>query len=186
MLIILYVKDEVSYDRFHKNVSQIYLMGRKIINPDGSINGTDAYTGYFQGPKFAAAVPEIQAFVRILYGQKDIKNGTDIKPQGVYYVDSNFFSVFSFPLLSGNPKTVLLEPNSIVISEEMAVKHFGSANALGKTILMKDEDKFVPYVVSGVAKNCPQNSSIKFQALMPLKVSKADELNNENWWSIFF
>ncbi len=185
MLIILYVKDEVSYDRFHKGVSQTYLLGRKIINPDGSINGTDGYTGYFQGPKFAAAIPEIQSFVRLIYGQKDIKTGTDIQSQQLYYVDSNFFSVFSFPLISGNRKTVFLEPNSIVISEELAEKQFGTKDALGKTIMMKDDDKFTPYIVSGVAKKCPQNSSIKFQALLPLKISKEDEQNNENWLNFF-
>ncbi len=185
MLIILYVKDEVSYDRFHKNVSNIYLMGRKITNPDGSVAGTDGYTGYFQGPKFAAAIPEIQSFVRMQLGQKDMKTGTEIQSQPFYYVDSNFFSAFSFPLLSGNAKTVLLEPNSIVISEELAVKQFGKTDALGKTIMMKDDDKFAPYVVSGVAKKCPQNSSIKFQALLPLKISKENEQNNENWLNFF-
>ena len=63
----------------------------------------------------------------------------------VLYVDSNFFSVFSFPLLFGNTKNALLEPNSVVLSEDEAKKQFGTVQALGKTILLKDKDKFQPY-----------------------------------------
>ncbi len=185
MLIILYIKDEVSYDRFHKDVDHTYLLGRKIVNPDGSINGTDGYTGLFQGPKFAAAIPGIKSFVRVISGQKDIKTGTDIRSQQVYYVDTNFFSAFTFPLLSGNPATVLQDPNSVVISEELANKQFGSASAMGKIMLLKEGDGFKSYVVSGVAKKCPQNSSIKFQALLPLQVSKEEEQNNETWLNFY-
>ncbi|MCW3119742.1 MAG: transporter permease [Chitinophagaceae bacterium] len=185
MLIILYVKDEVSYDRFHKDVSQIYRIGMKRIKPDGSVDGIGGYTGYFQGPRFTAAIPEIKAFVRIQSNQKDIKTGTEIKSQEMLAVDSNFFSVFSFPLVSGNAKTALLGTNSLVLSEEMAKKQFGTTNAVGKTILVKEEDKFVPYVVTGVAKKCPQNSSIKFDVLFPFKVSREDESNNENWFNFF-
>ncbi|MGZ3874903.1 MAG: ABC transporter permease, partial [Mucilaginibacter sp.] len=64
MLIILYVKDEVSYDRFHKNGDQAFRIVRKITNPDGSVVGMDGYTGYSHGPGFKADIPEIKAFVR--------------------------------------------------------------------------------------------------------------------------
>ncbi len=185
MLIILYVKDEVSYDRFHENVANIYRIDSKNIKPDGSVENSSGYSGYFQGPRFAAAIPEIKYFVRYLQNNLDIKNGTEIKSQEIFYTDSSFFSAFSFPLLSGNRATALKEPNGIVISEDMAKKQFGTTNALGKTMFFKNDDKFEPYVVTGVAKNCPQNSSINFQVLMPIKVSKQDEANNENWFSFF-
>src|SRR6202035_521303 len=94
MLIILYVKDEVSYDRFHKDFSQIYRIGMKRIKPDGSMDGQSGITGYFQGPRFTAGIPEIKAFVRLQGNQIDIKTGTEIKSQEIVYVDSNFFSVF--------------------------------------------------------------------------------------------
>ena len=186
MLIILYVKDEVSYDRFHKDVKQIYRIGMKRIKPDGSLDGMNGVTGYFQGPRFTANIPEIKTFVRLQSDRKDIKTGTEIKSQDMLSVDSNFFSVFSFPLLSGNAKTALLNPNSVVISEDMAKKQFGTRDALGKIIMMKDrEDKFVPYAVTGVAKRCPQNSSIKFDVLIPMQVSKEDAALNENWYNFF-
>lgn len=184
ILIMLYVQDEVSYDRFHKNVSQVYRIDKQTTRDDKSVSN-GSYTGYFTGPRFSAKIPEIQSFVRFRPAQADIKTGTTIQSQAVCFVDANFFSVFSFPLLSGNARLVLTQPSSAVISEEMAKKYFGSLNAVGKTISIKEESVFKPYVITGVAKNCPQNSSIKFQVLLPLQVSAADEGNNSNWFNSF-
>jgi putative ABC transport system permease protein len=185
MLIMLYVKDEISYDRFHKQVDNVYRVVNKNIKPDGSVENINGFSGYFQGPKFAAGIPEIQHFVRYRESYKDLKTGAEIQSQVVYETDSVFFSVFSFPMISGNPATALKHPNGVVVSEEFAKKKFGNTNPMGKTLLFKNEDKFEPYVVTGVTKKCPQNSSIKFEVLMPLKVSKQDEANNENWFNFF-
>jgi putative ABC transport system permease protein len=185
MLIMLYVKDEVSYDRFHKNVGSIYRIVNKNVKPDSSVENINGFSGYFQGPKFAAGVPEILHFVRYRENYRDLKTGTDIKSQQVFETDSVFFSAFDFPLVSGNPKTVLLQPNAVVIAEDIAMQKFGTTDVIGKTLLFKNEDKFEPYVITGVSKKCPQNSSIKFDMLMPLKVSRQDETNNENWFNFF-
>ncbi len=181
------MKDEVSYDRFHKGIAQVYRVANKNIKPDGGEQNSNGYSGYFQGPKFAAGIPEIKTFIRYQQNNLDLKSGTEIKSQEVFYTDSSFFSAFTFPLLSGNPATVLKNPDAVVLSEDMAKKEFGTTNAVGKTILFKDrhDDKFVPYIVTGVAKKCPQNSSIKFDVLMPIIVSKEDEANNENWFNFF-
>jgi len=184
MLIMLYIKDEVSYDRFHKNEKQIYRIDKQNTRKDGSVHN-GSYTGYFPGPRFAANIPEIQSFVRFQPTQVDIKIGADIQSQAVSLVDPDFFSVFSFPLVSGDPKTVLTQPNSIVITEEMSKKYFGNSDAVGKIVSANIKGSFIPYVVTGVAKNCPQNSSIKFQCLLPLKVSAEDESNNDNWFNSF-
>lgn len=184
MLIMLYVKDEVSYDRFHKNVSQIYRIDKQQKKEDGSVH-SGSWTGYFPGPRFAARIPEIQSFVRFQPGFADIKTGSDIQSQSISITDKNFFSVFNFPLLSGNAATVLAQPSSVVITEDMAKKYFGSADVVGKIVSIKNEETFVPYTVTGVAKNCPQNSSIKFDVVLPLKVSPADESNKDNWFNSF-
>src|SRR5882672_10477442 len=76
MLIMLYVKDEVSYDRFHKNVNQVYRVVNKNIKPDGSVENINGYSGYLQGPKFAAGIPEIKSFIRYQSDRRDIKTGT--------------------------------------------------------------------------------------------------------------
>jgi putative ABC transport system permease protein len=184
ILIMLYVKDEISYDRFHKNVSQIYRIDKQVKKEDGSVHA-GSYTGYFPGPRFAANIPEIESFVRFDPGFADIKTGGDIRSQSISIVDANFFSVFNFPLVTGNAKTVLTQPNSVVITEDMAKKYFGNRDAVGETMSIKTEGIFMPYKVTGVAKNCPQNSSIKFDVLLPLKVSAADESNNGNWFNSF-
>ena len=186
MLIVLYVKDERSYDRFHKNkIYRVVLGVSGQLSPQESKMPRMGITGYFQGPKFAAAIPEIKSFVRVQSGAVDIKTGSDIKSQQVAFVDSNFFSVFSFPLLSGDPKTVLLQPNSIVISEDLAKQQFGTSDATGKTILLKRDDRLQPYVVTGVAKRCPQNSSIKFQVLLPFIQPPEAAQDITNWFSFF-
>jgi putative ABC transport system permease protein len=181
MFIMLYVKDEVSYDRFHKNVNNIYRIARK---SNGNIeNGT---TGFLQGPRFSQNVPGIKSFVRVQSGAEDMKKGTEVLEQdGMLYVDSNFFSVFTFRLLSGNPKTCLTEPHSIVLSEDAAKKYFATTDAVGKVMMVKEDTNFVPYKVTAVAKRCPQNSSIQFDALLPFKESDADAKDTHNWFNSF-
>lgn len=187
MLILLYLKDEVSYDRFHTNVKNIYRVYSyaSMVDADGLHERSMGITGYFQGPHFSAKIPEIKTFVRVQSGAKDMKTGTEVKYQQVNFVDPNFFSVFTFPLLQGDPKTCLTSPDAVVISEDIAAKQFGTTDALGKTILLKGDSTFEPHKVTGIAKRCPQNSSIRFDVLMPVKVSADFEQNNRNWFSFF-
>ena len=179
MLIMLYVKDEVSFDRFHKNVNNIY----RIVS-QRKTNKIPA-TGFLQGPRFTQNVPGIQSFVRVENRYEDIKTGTAIQSQSLLYVDSNFFSVFTFPLLSGSSETCLAEPHSIVLSEDAAKKQFGTTDAIGKIMMIKEDSTFVPYKVTAVAKRCPQNSSIQFEILLPFKESDADAKDTHNWFNNF-
>jgi putative ABC transport system permease protein len=186
MLIILYVKDEVSYDRFHKNVDNIYRIGMQRLNTDGSTEGKGGYSGYVQGPKFAASIPEIKEFIRVQSNRKDIQTGTGIKSQDVHFVDPNFFNIFTFSLLAGNSKLALQDPHAVVITEDIAKRQFGTTDALGKNIMIKDDnDQFIPYTVTAVTKNCPQNSSLKYEMLLPLRVSKEDMVSTEQWFNFF-
>jgi len=185
MLIILYLKDEMSYDRFHTNVNSIFRVVLGQTGPDADKGRKMGITGFFQGPKFTAKIPEIKSFVRVFGGYEDIKTGTGVKGQQLLFADSNFFSVFSFPLLSGNSKTALSQPNSIVLSEDVAKRQFGAEEALGKIVLLKNHDQFVPYTVTGVSKRCPQNSSIKFDVLLPFTEPAEASQQNENWFSFF-
>ncbi len=184
ILIILYMKDEVSYDRFHKNVPNIYRIVTNNKSKDG-VERKDGSSGYLQGPKFAQNVAGIQSFVRIKSGSEDIKTGTEIHSQDLLYVDSTFFSIFTFPLISGDAKTCLNEPHSIVISEEMAKKQFGNTEAVGKVIMVKQESSFEPYNVTAVAKKTPQNSSIHFDVLLPFVVPPGEGTDNEAWFNFF-
>ena len=183
ILILLYVKDEVSFDMFLKNVNNIYRVVSKS-KRDG-IEHKDGVTGYLQGPRFTQNIPGIQSFVRVQDGSEDIKTGNEIVSQDLLYVDSTFFTIFSFPLLSGDANTCLKEPHSIVLSADASKKQFGTTDVVGKVVMIKEDSVFVPYKVTAVAKKCPQNSSIQFEALLPIKESAKDAKDNENWYNYF-
>jgi len=185
ILIMLYVNDEVSYDRFHANAGNIYRIVTQGLSKNGVKGRKDPNTGYLQGPRFSENIPDIKSFVRVQSNEKNIKTGTEVKNQELLFVDSFFFDMFSFPLISGNRHTCLKDPSSVVITEEAAKKQFGTSDALGKIIMMKDDSVFVPHTVTAVAKKCPQNSSIKFEMLLPIKESKEDALKSENWFNFF-
>ena len=87
------------------------------------------------GPTFKRQVPEIESFVRIQGERFNIKKGTDILVQEASKVDSSFFHIFTAEFLEGSPKTALKDPQSVVISEEVAEKFFGKTKAVGKTSL---------------------------------------------------
>jgi putative ABC transport system permease protein len=182
MLIILYIRDETSYDRFHHHVQQIYRVDRRITRENGARDAGGS-TGYLQGPAFATRVPEIEQFVRVRTDGGQMKRGTDVMYQSLLYADPDFFSVFNFPLISGNPSTALTQTNSVVISEDMAKAQFGTTDAMGKTLEFQEDNKWVTYQITGVAKNNPQNSSIKFEVIMPLKMPDGIQTNPMNWFS---
>src|SRR5215469_10201724 len=147
MLIILYVKDEVSYDRFHKNVGNIYRVVRQEIDKNGGKGQKNPNTGYLQGPRFSQNIPDIKSFVRVQSGEANIKTGIEVKDQELLYVDSSFFDMFSFPLVSGNRHSCLKDPSSVVITEDAAKKQFGTTDVIGKMIMLKDDSVFAPHTV---------------------------------------
>jgi len=182
MLIFLYAKDELSYDRFHDNAKNIYHLTADFITPQGEVHKGSS-TGALPAPTFKAQIPEIEQFVRIQSGNYTIKQGNEVFSQEVLYADSNFFSAFTFPLLEGNPETALKDKHSLVLSEEVAEKYFGRQKALGKFLDLKVNDTFRTFVVTGVAKKAPQNSSVKIKILLPFIASGS---NNDNQWLNFF
>ncbi len=183
ILILLYVKDETSYDKFHKNVKNIYRVVVKF-----TFNGQErelSNTGSLQGPRFTQNIPGIKTFVRFEKTEENVKKGGYIHAEQMFRVDSNFFSVFTFPLKYGDPSTCLTQPHSIVLSEDEAMKQFGTTDAIGKVVLLEGDSVFVPYKVTAIAKRCPQNSSIRFKALLPFEESAAEAKNNDNWFKYF-
>lgn len=94
----------------------------------------------------------------------------------VTYADPNFFEIFSFPLLQGNASQALKNINSIVITEEVAMKFFGETDVVGRTLGLEDGPSVETFLITGVAKNLPGNSSLKFQAVIPFKFL-------QRWWN---
>jgi putative ABC transport system permease protein len=186
MLIVLYVKDEVSYDRFHKGVDNIYRITVGSNDPRAAKMRSFGITGFLQGPRFAAKIPGIGSFVRVGKRSWDMQTKDGVQSVPFLYADSNFFSVFSFPLLVGDAKTALTVPGGVVLSEDAARRYFGTLDAVGKAIYIKnDEGKFTAHPVTAVAKRVPQNSSISFDMVTPLIQRKGIETNPLSWFSFF-
>lgn len=163
-LIYLYVTHELSYDHFHTNKDHIYRVTASIINDQTTTTGM---TSLAVGPTLKQDYPEVEDFVRIMRGPQYgtlIYDGKAYEQTELYFADSGFFEVFSFPLLQGNPRTALTKPQSIVLTEREAIRIFGTEPALGKTVRTVNNS----YTVTGVAKNPPINSDITFNAIISL------------------
>ena len=91
--------------------------------------------------------------------QQHIKQKNVVFTENPLFVDDNFFSVFTFPLLEGDKKTALKDLHSVVLSENFAKKYFGKANVIGKTMQIKIADGFDNFMVTAIAKNSPQKSN---------------------------
>ena len=183
MLIFLYSKDEISYDRFHERKDDIYRITATISTADGNVNKIGS-TGNMPGPHFKEAIPEIEDYVRVQSAMFNIKQGKDVFRQEALYVDSNFFSVFSFPLIAGNPETALNNMHSVVLSQDIAEKYFGKKNAVGQMLELYTGEKFESFIVTAVAKRSPQNSSIKIKMLVPIKFQQS-QYNDDQWVNFF-
>lgn len=184
ILIFLYTKDEVSYDRFQAKKDQLFRITSEIVDKDGKSNFKSGKTGAVHGPAFKREIPEILDYVRISHTNYVVKKGNETFDQEALFVDDNFFSIFSFPLISGTAKSAFTELNSIVLTEDAAKKYFGKTDIIGQTLELQVKEKFQPFVVSAVARNPPENSSIKFQVLLPIKFS--EKQSPDDVWLNFY
>lgn len=175
ILILLWVQNELSYDRFHENADNIYIVvcERERDSNLFYIQTTPAPTA----PALKESYPEVINAARYRnLGKRLIRYGDifDIE-EDIAFADPSFFDIFTFPFVKGNPKAALEDLYSIVITEDMAVKYFGSEDPVGKTIFFGKEIGFLKGVdcdltVTGVIKNIPENSSINFDFIAPFKL----------------
>src|SRR6476620_3476430 len=107
ILIVLYAKDELSFDLFHHRVNDIYRVVVNFTSPEGKSTNKTSSTGMIHGPTFASQIPEIESMVRIQSNRFTIRHGRDIIDEEILYTDDNFFKAFNFPLVAGDPKTAL-------------------------------------------------------------------------------
>ncbi len=164
ILILLWIKAETGYDRFHSEYENIYRVNhffktpKRIINSGGINNPA--------GPEYKSILPVIEDYVRLNAINVNVKYQDNFYPINLVYADSNFFSMFDFPLLSGNPESCLSAPDKIVISRSAATKLFGDRYPVNNVVEINNKE----FTVSGVAYDAPVNSSIKFEAVCLLSV----------------
>lgn len=172
LLIMLFVLDELSYDRYYANADRIYRM-----TIYGRMDKKDIRLAYAAGPAGQALQQESPGVEVVTRLRKEgaflVKNGTDIvKEERIAFVDSNFFSVFTIPFLKGHKARALIEPNTLVLTETAARKYFGQADPIGKTLQMGHLGSFR---ITGVCANVPSNThfhSDMFASLSSVKTGK--------------
>jgi putative ABC transport system permease protein len=172
ILIFLWVQDELSFDKFNADADRIFRLTAKVSGVHVAV----------VPPALAFAmktqIPAIKSATRIATVQEMITIGTKkFDERQMLYADSGFLQMFNYPLLKGNAATVLSSPNNAVITEASAIKYFGDVeNAIGKTIYIDNDVKGTSLIVSGVLKNIPSNSHLKFDILLPIELY--DRINN--------
>lgn len=196
LLIYLYVQRELSFDQFHEKAPSIYRINQTFIWGD---NDPNQFASLGPGVAYAilADVPEAKEVVRVHpagdYLITNTVSKTDIKTfeqKNILAADSNFFHVFTFPLIKGNPETALKKPASVILTEKTALKYFGTTDALGKllqfaTIIPSGKIDFA-CEVTGIAKDIPENSYIQFEMLMSINTNPRVAKSNEQWfWTTF-
>lgn len=161
ILILLYVQDELSYDKYHENHERTYRLSRKWFNQNGEVS---LHLGHV-APPFGPLIEndfegEVRHAVRFLGGGGPlIKNGDKgIVEERFFFVDEDVFEVFSWEFIQGDPSTALSEPNALVLTESAAKKYFGNENPEGKTLMFNNYGIELPMKVTGVIKDIPRNS----------------------------
>jgi putative ABC transport system permease protein len=166
LLILLYVWDELSFDKFNAKAERIYR-----IQSDIKFGGSELKLSVSSDPMGATLksdYPQVEQYTRIFAseGSMLLKKGEGfINESKVAYADSTFFDVFSMPLVQGNPKNALNDPNTCVVSEAGAIKYFGTVNAIGKMIERNDKQIFK---VTAVMKDIPQNSHFRYDVILSM------------------
>jgi putative ABC transport system permease protein len=172
LLVLLFLINELSFDKFHRNIADLYLLLKNQQQADGvSTNRTSA------GPMAGALKTE---FPEVVNAARVVQTGTiarigdkQIEVDGVY-TDTGFFGMMTFPAIEGNPEKAMHDPQSIILTESAAKKLFGNENALDKSFIIEDT---VPVRVTAIVHDAPANSTIHFEYIRPFA-----EYERQNTW----
>jgi putative ABC transport system permease protein len=178
LLIVFYVFDELSFDRYNTKADRIYRLNNNI-----KFGGNEG--SYSESPAPAAAAlksdfPEIEDVTRFRQrGGNQVKKGNqNIQEDNMVYADPGIFNVFTLPMSDGNPSAALKETHSVVITEKMALKYFNSTKAVGKVLTFNDT---ALYKVTGVIKNIPKQSHFNFDFFISMPTLA--ESKDDSWFS---
>jgi len=185
LMIFLFVRDELDFEKFHKNSPRIY---RTIV--DEYVDGKwehNVGSPDLLGPALEKELPEVLTSVRLFNPNWIDKWSVSFEKKyfyedNLFFADATIFKVFTFHLLRGDPETALKDPNSIVITETMAQKYFGKDDPMGKVLCIDDA---VELKITGVAKNVPKNTHFRFDLLASFE-SMPYQWALNNWRTLQF
>ncbi|MEO1261507.1 MAG: FtsX-like permease family protein [Bacteroidota bacterium] len=187
LIIALFIVDELSFDGFHQHKDRIYRMAIDIRQQNGNISKT-AFSPAPWAPAMTDAFPEVEAYTRFMRYRLPVAIGIKESQQQFYerdflWADSSLFSMFTFPLVEGNPETALTQPNTVVISQSAAQRYFGDIDPMGQLLTYEGRQDLK---VTGVFKDLPANSHIKAELF-----ASFGTLNNfwdiiDNWRILYY
>ncbi len=184
-LIFLYVRFEISYDKFHTKADRIYRLTCDTKTPTETLY--ESITSAPMAANIKKDFPEVEAMVRLQTTSFLVRRG-DIKFQEdrSLFADSTFFKVFDFPLVKGNSTTALAAPFSLVLSETTAKKYFGSEDPMGKALLLRGNSQ--PVNVTGIMKDMPGNSHFKADVILSMstRTQVFNPQQDEQWGNFGF
>ena len=169
ILITLFISNEKEFDKIHSKGERIYRLN-EWQRYEGTPEQQVALSMYPMGPSLVKDHPEVQSFVRINSKENTITRNKQqqLFQQHLLFVDSTFFDIFDFALVSGNRKEALQSPTSIVITASAAKEMFNTTEAIGKVIEIKRGSEFLSFTISAIAKDVPANSHIQYDMLVPM------------------
>jgi putative ABC transport system permease protein len=184
LFLIFYIKDELSFDRYHEKAGRIYRIDSYIKEPDKDTMKW-AVTPFPMGPALARDYPEVEEAVRFVgsNNQTMYKNGElRFYQDKVFFSDSNLFKIFTYKFIEGNPQTALKAPNAMVLTQTVAERYFGRKKSYtGKSLENENGDV---YKITAVIKDVPKNSHLLFNVLISRSSLPANFANN--WGSFGF
>ncbi|MFQ5569487.1 MAG: ABC transporter permease [Rhodothermales bacterium] len=185
LLIMLFVRNEWSYDRFHTRSDDLY---RAWVLEDYGEDEQffNTVTPIVLGPTLATSFPEIEHVVRVGTFADLVQRGETTLQERVHYVDPAFFEAFDFPLLRGSAVGFAGNPNTVMLTPDLAVRYFGQTDPLGQTLSIRVGQDFQDFVIGGIVEAAPGPSSIQYDLLVPF--AKAGDLFSErqqqSWFSV--
>lgn len=184
ILIATYIKNELSYDKFHEKAERIY-RPVEIQHHPGVGTQHVAVTMAPLGPALETDFPEIASAVRIrpMYGTVCLVGDQGFYENGISLADPSIFDIFTIPLIEGDPQTVLKDPFSLIMSEESARKYFGDENPVGKTLTVYHYFGTDEFKITGIMKNYPENSHLDFTMLGSFSSMSSQTSMMETWHS---
>ncbi len=162
-IIMLFVREELSYDNFHQKAQRLYRFNINFVSPNGEFS--NALSGAPVAPALLKEIPEVERAVRFHQPFTDIMVGFEDRrfyENRFFYADADIFKTFSFPFLTGDPQTALNDPFSVVLTESTAKKYFGDEDPVGKTLRIENRDDFK---ITGVMHDVPPNAHLHFDFL---------------------
>ncbi len=186
MLIMLFVRSEWGYDKFHTKADRIHRVWLQEIYEGQTF--TNTITPLPIGATIKANMPDVEASCRVTNFNTFVQYNDSRFNESINLVDSNFFQVFDFGIAEGDRGNALLNTNSIVISKKMAQKYFGKEQAIGKNLELQLGTDKILFTVTAIAKKVPQESSIQFDMLIPHGNDKylfSERARTRGWTSVF-